>query len=233
MALVNKGVVQQRTGAHESAIAAWDDVLDGFSSDPDDQTGDLVAAAMVRKAGALTGAGSNAEAHAVLDKVLLQFDGAKDPGVRVQLSRALTTRAIIELEDGRPLEALGSSERLEREFADVDDDGLVWRARCNAAAALIALGDLDKAHAGFREAYRVFEPVAGATRQMLHLVSAALAAGIPAQNVAKVLSADEEKAELLTPLIVALLQECAEDVRAPEEVLEVAADIRAAWHDEA
>ena len=233
MALVNKGVVQRQAGDVQSAIATWDDVVDRFAADPDDEARDMVAAAMVRKAGALARAGSNAEAQVVLDKVLSDFDGAKNPHVRVQLSRALTTRAIIEIEDERPLDALGSSERLEREFADVDDDGLVWRARCYAAVALMALGELDKAHTRFREAYRVFEPVAGAIHQMVVLVSAALSAGIPAQDVVDLLLTDEGKAEVLTPLIVALRQECAEDVRAPEEVLEVAADIRAAWHGEA
>ncbi|MDE0190836.1 MAG: tetratricopeptide repeat protein [Gammaproteobacteria bacterium] len=49
MALVNRGIAQRRTGDHESAIATWDDVVDRFSPDPDDQTRDLVASAMVRR----------------------------------------------------------------------------------------------------------------------------------------------------------------------------------------
>lgn len=45
------------------------------------------------------------------------------------------------------------------------------------------------------------------------------------------LSTDEDKADGLTPLLVALRQERGEEVRTAEETLEAAADIRTSWHD--
>ena len=232
MALVNRGIAQRRTGDHESAIATWDDVVNRFSPNPDDQTRDLVASAMVYKASALAGAEFYAESHAVLNQVLMDFDGDENPGVRLHLGRALDTRAALEVVDGRPRDALDTSERLEREFPTVDE-ALLWRARCHAVRALLALGDLDKAHTRFESAYQLFEPTPRTIREMVLLVSGALAAGLQRQDLVDLLSADKVKADALTPLVVALRQESGEDVRAAEEVLEVAADIRASWHDNA
>ena len=232
MALVCRGIAQRQTGDHESAVATWDDVVERFSPDADDETRDVVAAAAVHKAGILASAGSITAAHAALDKVLVDLDGAEDPRVRCQLGRALATRAMIEVESDRPRDALETSERLEREFANAGDDVLLWHARRCGALALFALGDLDKGYARLHAAYQVFEPRPPAIRDLVLLVSGALSAGVPAQDLVDLLSTDEEKAKTLTPLVVALRQECGEDVRAAEEILEVAADIRASWHED-
>lgn len=230
-ALLNRGVAQLRLGDHESAIATWDDVVHRFSSDPDEQTRVLAVSAMIRKAGALDVAQSDAESHARLDQVLTSF--ADVASLRGLLGRTLATRAAFEVAHDRPHDALATCERLEREFATADDEALVWLARCYAARALLALGDLDAAHARFELAYQVFDLNMRAIRDMILLVSEALAAGFRAKDLVDLLSADEDKADALTPLVVALRQESGEDVRAAEEVLEVAADIRAAWHDKA
>lgn len=228
-ALANRGVVQLRLGDHESAIATWDDVVDRFSSDPDEETRVLALSAMIRKAGALDGAQSDAESHAAFNQVLTSFVDVAS--LRGSLGRALATRAAIELAHDRPHDALATCERLEREFATVDDEALVWLVRCYAARALLALGDLDAAHARFELAYQVFDLNMRAIRDMIFLVSEALAAGFQAEDLVDLLSTDEDKADGLTPLLVALRQESGEEVRAAEEILEVAADIRTSWRD--
>ena len=53
-----------------------------------------------------------------------------------------------------------------------------------------------------------------------------IASGVSKRDFVEILSEDGEKEGALMPLIVALLQRMGEDVRAPAEVLEVAADIR-------
>ena len=228
-ALLNRGVAQLRRGDHESAIATWDDVVNRFLSDPDEQTHLLAGSAMIRKAGALDVAQPDAESHATLDEVLTSFaDVASLPGI---LGRALATRAFIEIAHDRPHDALATCERLEREFATMDDEALVWLARCYAARALLALGDLDAVHARFELAYQVFDLNMRAIRDMILLVSEALAAGFQAEDLVDLLSTDEDKADGLTPLLVALRQESGEEVRAAEEILEVAADIRTSWRD--
>ena len=53
-----------------------------------------------------------------------------------------------------------------------------------------------------------------------------IAAGAAARDVVEILSADRKTADALAPLVVALCQLAGEPVRAPTEVLEVAADVR-------
>ena len=50
--------------------------------------------------------------------------------------------------------------------------------------------------------------------------------GSSAREVVEILSSDDAKAATLAPLVVALRQHAGESVRAPDEVLEVATDIR-------
>ncbi|MDE0040306.1 MAG: AAA family ATPase [Gammaproteobacteria bacterium] len=230
-ALLNRGVAQLRLGDLESAIATWDDVVVRFSPGPDEQTRVLAVSAMIRKAGALDVAQSHDESQAALNQVFTSF--ADVEGLRVHLGRALVTRAALEIAHDRPHAALATCDQLEREFATVDDEAFVWRARCYAARALLTLGDLDAAHARFELAYQVFHPDMRAIGDMILLVSEALGAGFRPKYLVDLLSADQDKADTLTPLIVAVRQEGGEDVRAAEEVLEVAADIRASWLDEA
>ena len=61
---------------------------------------------------------------------------------------------------------------------------------------------------------------------MQRIVLDMIVAGAPAHDLVEILSSDNAKASALMPLIVALRQYAGETVRAPGEVLEVAADIR-------
>ena len=62
-------------------------------------------------------------------------------------------------------------------------------------------------------------------REMLGHVPNLIAAGAYESDLVEVLSSDKEKSDALVPLIIALRQRTGEMVRAPVEVLEVAADI--------
>ena len=61
---------------------------------------------------------------------------------------------------------------------------------------------------------------------MMWCVIDLIASGVSERVLVEILSEDGEKEGALMPLIIALLQRTGEDVRAPAEVLEVAADIR-------
>lgn len=229
MALVNRGAAQRRDGDTEAAIASWSDVTSRFSSSGDEYSHDLVASAMVRKAGALAAAGSYIEAREVLDQILADFGENADPRISVFLGRALVGLCDIDLRTGHVREALAWSERLESEFALHDGEAFTWHARCASTSAYLALADLDRAQHEFKRAYHAFAPTVPAIRQLVHLVSAMLTARLPARTIIDILANDDAKAEDVTPLIVALRQHSGEDVRAAEEVAEVAADIRAFW----
>ena len=53
-----------------------------------------------------------------------------------------------------------------------------------------------------------------------------VAAGVAPHTLLKILSGNDVREDALRPLVVALRQEAGETVRAPEEILEVASDIR-------
>ena len=66
-------------------------------------------------------------------------------------------------------------------------------------------------------------------RELGVLVYEGLASGFPIQELIHMLSSDVNDSSSLAPLLVALRQKAGENVRAPDEVLDVAADIRAWW----
>ncbi len=79
----------------------------------------------------------------------------------------------------------------------------------------------------FRSAYAAFLPNNEITmHEILRLVPNLIATGVSARDLVEILASDKAKSEALVPLIVALRQHTGEVVRAPVEVLEVAADIR-------
>ena len=79
----------------------------------------------------------------------------------------------------------------------------------------------------FRSAYAAFLPNDEITmHEILRLVPNLIATGASAHELVDILLSDRDKSGTLVPLIVALRQRTGEEVRAPAEVLEVAADIR-------
>ena len=79
----------------------------------------------------------------------------------------------------------------------------------------------------FDSVYAAFDPDAETMMpEMLAGVSDLIANGASESDLAEILSRDRQKADALLPLVVALRQTAGETIRAPAEVLEVAADIR-------
>ena len=62
-------------------------------------------------------------------------------------------------------------------------------------------------------------------RILLECVPDLIAAGVSGRELIEILSSDRKKVDMIVPLVVALRQRTGETVRAPAEVLEVAADI--------
>ena len=88
------------------------------------------------------------------------------------------------------------------------------------------IGRAEDALDTFRFAYAAFAPddqaMLGA---MQKTVPALVTSGIPERSLIEILEEDREKADALAPLVVALRQRAGDSVRAPAEVLDVAADI--------
>ena len=127
-------------------------------------------------------------------------------------------------------EALHTCEELERRLGTLTGTEKIvfeWQVRCMRTKVLLVQENSQAAMEAFRSAYDVFVPAnAIMMSQMLYFVPDLIAIDAPVSDLIEILSGDTAKSDALEPLIVALREYATgEEVRAPEEVREVAADI--------
>ena len=102
-----------------------------------------------------------------------------------------------------------------------------WRGRWVRTIAHLVQGNHPAAFETFRSAYAAYLPrMIPVTHWILEIAADLVVFGAPAQAVVEILEGDEAKAADFAPLVVALRQLAGDEVRAPTEVLEVAADVR-------
>ena len=136
----------------------------------------------------------------------------------------------LQTDAGNAVAALRTYDKLEPILDRLDPvmkNELTWQAMRARMQALFVQRDPPLLIDTFRSLYDVLVPGDETMiREMLDLVPDSIAAGLAARELVEILSSDGAKAAALTPLLVALNQYAGETVRAPDEVLEVAADIR-------
>ena len=224
-ALTDKGSAQRLLGDPEAATAAYDEVVERFggSSAPEFQR--LVATALLNKGFARQRLDDAEGEIAAYDEVIEHFGSQEDVTI------ALSYKGMRKAEIGRAEEALQACEELERRLCTLPAGDwktwLEWRTMCVRALALMGQkkgrGPMDT----FRSAYAAFLPNNEITmHEMQRIVPELVATGASAHELVDILLSDKSKSDALVPLIVALRQHTGEAVRAPVEVLEVAADIR-------
>ena len=252
-ALVNRGVAQGQSGEPEAAIgverramcrpsklvangepgqaaiATFDEVVERFGDSDVPAVQELVANALLNR-GVAQGKGGEPEAAiATFDEVVERFGDSDVPAVQEQVANALHDKGMIQLDRRRTKEALRTCDELEPRIAAMTGNKrrhFEWRARWLRTIALVQDDD-QAAMDEFHSIYRTFLPEDRAMmREMLEGVPKLIAAGLAACAVADILSSDLGKSEALRPLIVALHQLDGKTVRAPVEIVEVAADIR-------
>ena len=229
-ALVNKGITQGQLGDPEAAITTFDQVTGHFGDDTAPEARLGIAGALINKGVAQAQLGDPEAAITTFDQVIERFGDDGTPEVRALVARTLVNKGIIQGQLGDPEAAVAIYDQVIERFGD---DGTpevraqVAMALINKGAAQIRSGRVEDALETFRLAYAAFAPddraMLGA---MQETVPALIASGISERGLLEILSEDDEKADALAPLVVALRQRAGESVRAPAEVLEVAADIR-------
>ena len=158
---------------------------------------------------------------------------ASDPSdTKQDIAHALASMSLRLVEIGRVDEALKACSELELrlgglEWKDHSKASLTWMAMCVRALGLMARQDTSAALSAFRSAYLQFSTDEDVyLYPMVRIVLNLVALGAPERDLIEILSSDRTKAHTVLPLISALRQRAGETVRAPTEVLEVAADIR-------
>ena len=153
-----------------------------------------------------------------------------DETIRESAAVALAFKAVRLAEIGRTEEALIASTELERQFGashEVWGTWLAWMGMAARAIALTVRQDDAAAVDAFRAAYAIFPADNEVTMSvMIRVVLNLVTVGAQESDLAEVLAGDKAKSRSIAPLVVALRERVGETVRAPAEVLEVAADIR-------
>ena len=228
-ALVNKGVTQRQLGDVAAEIAAYDAVIECFGGSDVPALQEAVAGALVNKGVTQGQRGEFEAAIAAYDAVVERFGASDTPELQGRVARALVNKGVTQIEIGRAKEALHTCEELEQRLGILPGDKkseFTWRAMWVRTKALLVQEKDRAAMDTFRSAYAVFVPANETMmREMLRLVPDLIAAGASEHDLVEILSSDRAKSDTLLPLVVALRQRNGEEVRAPAEVLEVAADI--------
>ena len=169
-------------------------------------------------------------AIATCDEAIERFGDTDVPELRLAIVALLAHKAKMQARIGRAEEALRTCDEIERRLESLADDEKAepqWLAEWVRTKALLRLQRHPDAMDMFRRVYEAFVP---GDETMMHRMQTGViglvTAGAPESALLEVLSSDPEKAAGLAPLLVALRQRAGEAVRAPPEVLEVAADIR-------
>ena len=229
-ALSDKGDTQRQLGEFAATIAAYDELIERFGASDALDLQVPVAWALSKKGVAQGQLGEFTAAIAAYDELIERFGAIDVPDLQVPVAWALSEKGVRQIEMGRAEEALRTCEELERRLGALSDNAEIeftWRARCVRAWALLVLERYQAAMDAFRSAYAVFVPSNETMMyEMQGIVPELIAAGASERALVEILSSDGAKSGALAPLIIALRQRTGEVVRAPAELLEVAADVR-------
>ena len=231
-ALVNKGITHGQRGESEAELAAYHDLVARFGASDTLELQVQVAKALLNK-GITHGQRGESEAElAAYHDLVARFGASDAPELQVRVFRALLNKGNRQLEIGHAENALQTCDEFDRRFGEVIDNEssalalLRSQAKWTRTHALLAMNERPAALSVFQSVCAKF--VVGneaMLREMLARVPILIAAGALERDLVEILSADSKTADALAPLVVALRQLAGEAVRAPAEVLEVAADI--------
>ena len=230
-ALVAKAsIARTQFSDHETAFAAFDEVIGRFRTTNDTYIKRLVASALMNRAFMKGESGEFEGEIESYDKLIALLGDAREGEMETFVALALSFKSMSLVEIGRMEEADKACKALQEKLGKLRGEfkaSLGWQPEGVSAIAMMAGRNTAAALDAFSSAWASFP---GDDRLalgcMVRLAINFIAAGASERELAEILSRDRTKARALEPLIVALRQRAGEAVRAPVQVLEVAADIR-------
>ena len=230
-ALVAKAsIARTQFSDHETAFAAFDEVIGRFRTTNDTYIKRLVASALMNRAFMKGESGEFEGEIESYDKLIALLGDAREGEMETFVALALSFKSMSLVEIGRMEEADKACKALQEKLGKLRGEfkaSLGWQPEGVSAIAMMAGRNTAAALDAFSSAWASFPgddrlALGCMVRLAIHFV----AAGASERELAEILSRDRTKARALEPLIVALRQRAGEAVRAPVQVLEVAADIR-------
>ena len=224
IAFAAKGPALFASNRPEEALAVYEETLRRFDDSETPEFSHIVVRVLVNKGIALGELNRCEKALATYDEVLCRFGGNEAPEITRWVALALVNRGATLDELNRRKEALIAYDEVLRRYGDSEAPKLLecvalalikkaqvqagsTEARPNAAILLNVLPDLGSVPVGVLVLLMIFSIDLG-PKTMLELIEASPAG------------------DLLLPLITALKREIGEDPRVPQEVSEVAEDVR-------
>ena len=226
-ALVDKAdVVRDQLKEFDKTVAVYDALMDRFGASDCPKIRQVMGGALLDRAFVLGSLERFEEEIASYDTAIEYMGQQEKSGGRTSMALAFKALRLAEL--GHTEEALAASAVLDRDFGDAEEDWcrmVAWIGLAARAVALTFHGEAGSISA-FRTAYARFP--AGSefmTGLMIRLVLNLVAVGAHKGELAEVLMEDRKKARSIAPLVAALSERLGVPVRAPAEIVEVAADI--------
>ena len=229
--LVNQAAIRLILEDWSGAVAAAEDVVRTGGESRNEILQEAVARALLLKADGLRHLKDLDGARSALEEVTSRCAVVENEEIQIHVVTALSRVALLLASLMRPSEALDVSHRAESALDAISNakvGPLAYQIRWARTVALFAKGSSPEAWDSLRTAYEMFD---SGNRTMLRdmqaLVPELVAMGVSPSRIAEVLTSDSQKAGALQPLVIAVVQAAGESIRAPAEVLDVAADISA------
>ncbi len=232
--LVVKAEMARKARDWQAVARTYGEAIDRFCGSEDVVVRDNVESAWLNRGfayGALGDFGNELACYDGLVGWLAERDALEGNWSPALVALMHKARRLAEL--ARAEEALGAVAEASRWFERKSEEcppetrmWIGWHLGGSRSLALMGSGADAQAMDAFREAYGLFLPHSElAMGEMLRLVPELVAAGASEKELIAVLLGDERNGQALQPLVVALRTRTGEPVRAPAEVLEVAADL--------
>ena len=225
-----KSAMPGQSSEWDEALAACDEVLRRFGDSDAPKVVEQVAVALVIKATVLGESGRREEALAACDEVLRRFDDGRVPLLPGQVARALVIKGAVLGDLNRADEALAVCDEVFDRFGSSDAPLLLEKAVDALVNKSIILASLSRPAppSDIAELLAILPKIDPSTSAIGALIRFSVDHG--PEQMREWIQASPA-AELLSPLTTALEREMGLTPRVPEEVGEVAEDIRQTWEE--
>ena len=234
-AMINRGAAQGRLGEYLTAISTYDLVVECFSDSKSEELQQIVVMAMDNKALVQSQLGRYEESIATYDEAIDRASACENPWFQGAVAGAWVSKADNQLKTGRLSDAQRTCVTIQEIVDDLDtEEANETRRQLEWIRIRVLLNQKDHTTAMglFRTVYASADLDDQAMLdEMIGSVVCIVKEGALESAVLDILLSDEKKAEILSPLVVALQKRTGLHVRAAAEVNDVAEDILRAIDD--
>lgn len=233
--LINKGAALGNLGDHDGSIESYDLVVESFGDNKTEAFQQIVLKALINKAIVQIQLGKQSESMTTYNAVIDRASAYKTPWFRGVVAKAWVSLAYILIGIGRVEEAQRAHETIHVMLDNLESevaDEIRWQSHWIRIGVLLIQNKPTAAINMFRSVYDSTDLHEQAMLQTtIWGIVNMIKTGAAENDVLEILLSDEQKAETLSPVVVALRKRMGLSVRASAEVNEVAEDVTNAIED--